>query len=212
MKGGKGHGAMEGGIRVPTAVMWPNKIPKGSVISVATSQMDIFSTIHEILDIPLPNDRIIDGKSILPILSNVKSEESPHQFLFHYCGTYLHGVRYMESAENIWKLYYYKPKYKSESEYKCEFVCMCFGNYVVEYNPPLLYNMATDPYEDHIIDIESNPKYKKIVETIETAVKSHKQSLKSVPNQFGFFNTVWRPWLQPCCQFPTCHCKENLNI
>ena len=202
---------MEGGIRVPTAVMWPNKIPKNSIVSVATSQMDIFATIHEVLNIPLPNDRIIDGKSILPLLSNSKSDQSPHKFLFHYCGTYLHGVRYIESADNIWKLYYYKPKYKSDREYKCEFMCMCFDGYVVEYNPPLLYNIIADPKEDNIISIDSDPKYERIVEIITKAVESHKQSIKSVPNQFGLSNTIWRPWLQPCCQFPTCTCKQSDN-
>ncbi|CAG2106577.1 unnamed protein product [Medioppia subpectinata] len=207
-KGGKGHGAMEGGIRVPTAVMWPNKIPPQAVISVPTSQMDVFSTVHEILRIPEPNDRIIDGKSMLSLLLKPKSTPSAHQFLFHYCGTYLHGVRYVESADNIWKLYFSKPKYKP-GQYKCQFMCMCFGAHVVHYNPPLLYNIASDPGENISIDINSDIKYQRIVDKISEEVKNHKQSVASVPSQFDFENTIWRPWLQPCCQFPTCSCSEN---
>ena len=208
-EGGKGHGAMEGGIRVPSAVMWPNRIPSDSVISMVTSQMDIFPTIHDILSISLPKDRIIDGKSILNILEKPNISQSPHKFLYHYCGTYLHGVRYVESEDKIWKLYFYRPKYKYPNEYKCQFMCMCFEPHVIKYDPPLLFNIATDPKEDNAIDIESDPKYKKIIEQIEEAVVAHKNSVKPVPNQFDFWNSVWRPWLQPCCQLPTCQCQES---
>ena len=89
-------GAMEGGIRVPTAAMWPGRIKPGTVINAPTTLMDIFPTVADIIDIPLPSDRIIDGKSLVPLLTG-KSKAPPHEFLFHYCGAELHGARYSDN-------------------------------------------------------------------------------------------------------------------
>jgi arylsulfatase A-like enzyme len=176
---------------MPTVAMWPNVIPAQSIISVPTSQMDVFTTIHQIVNISIPNDRIIDGQNILPLLRNPRNLTSPHKYLFHYCGSYLHGVRYIEDSDNVWKLYYFTPKYKV-GEYKCPFVCMCFGDYVIQHNPPLFYNIAKDPAEDYLIDINSSPRYQKIYQEINKAVESHKKSITYVESQFSFSNTIWR--------------------
>lgn len=204
-RGGKGHGAMEGGIRVPAFVMWPSVLPINQIISVPTSQMDIFTTIHNIVNLSLPNDRLIDGKNILPLLKgHVKN--SPHDFMFHYCGTYLHGVRFNENLKNVWKVYFYTPKYKPKED-KCPFVCFCFGSYVVEHNPPLIYNIVTDPREMSPLSV-NNSHHKEILDKVMNAVKKHKQSIDAnVESQFSFVNSIWKPWLQPCCSnFPRCSC------
>lgn len=91
--GGKSMGAMEGGIRVPTVAMWPGRIKPGTVINAPTSLMDVFPTVADIVDIPLPKNQVIDGKNMVPMLTG-KSKAPPHEFLFHYCGDSLHGVRY----------------------------------------------------------------------------------------------------------------------
>ncbi len=60
----------EGGIRVPGIVRWPGHVPAGRVSDVPVIGSDIFSTICAIADIPLPDDRVIDGASMLPALEN----------------------------------------------------------------------------------------------------------------------------------------------
>lgn len=47
--GGKFQGGWDGGIRLPTVVMWPGVIPPGSVIDSPTWQMDIHPTLAEII-------------------------------------------------------------------------------------------------------------------------------------------------------------------
>lgn len=37
--------------------------------------------------------RIIDGRNLLPLLQG-DVQRSEHEFLFHYCGTFLHAVRW----------------------------------------------------------------------------------------------------------------------
>ena len=86
---------MDGGIRVPSAMMWRGRIPSGSVVGVPTSLMDIFPTLSAaVWNEPLPTDRTIDGRNIFPLVSGQNSA-APHRFLFHYCGTDLHAARYV---------------------------------------------------------------------------------------------------------------------
>ncbi|MBW3597653.1 MAG: sulfatase [Planctomycetes bacterium] len=68
LRGRKRH-SHEGGIRVPGLVRWPRRIEPGSTSDEPVVGSDIFSTICDVLDIPLPGDRPIDGASLLPILA-----------------------------------------------------------------------------------------------------------------------------------------------
>lgn len=203
LRGGKAQGAMEGGIRVPTIISWPNHFPH-NVIQVPVSLMDFFPTILDLLHLPVPEN--IDGKSILSLL-NGHSTTSPHHFLFHYCGVYLHGVTFVQDSEHVWKVYFYTPKYKDGNEYKCHFICHCFGSHVIHHHPPTVYNLARDVSENNQLPPHS-PTHRFVIHTVTEAVTKHRLGLKEVESQFSFKNTVWRPDLQPCCNFPYCSCRE----
>ncbi|KFQ80056.1 Arylsulfatase D, partial [Phoenicopterus ruber ruber] len=92
-KGGKGMGGWEGGIRVPGVFRWPGVLPAGTVIDEPTSLMDIYPTVVHLAGGILPQDRVIDGQNLLPLLRG-RAQKSEHEFLFHYCGSYLHAVRW----------------------------------------------------------------------------------------------------------------------
>ncbi|MCC9642489.1 sulfatase-like hydrolase/transferase [Rhodopirellula sp. JC740] len=66
---GRKRATHEGGIRVPGIVRWPGKIKAGSVSETPVIGSDIFPTICDVLDIPLPTDRTIDGTSLLPLFA-----------------------------------------------------------------------------------------------------------------------------------------------
>ena len=66
----------EGGIRVPFLAKWPGHIMAGSVSDTPVIGTDIFSTVLDILDIPLPTDRTIDGVSLMPVFAG-KTVERP---------------------------------------------------------------------------------------------------------------------------------------
>ncbi|ELP32760.1 sulfatase [Rhodopirellula baltica] len=59
----------EGGIRVPAIVRWPGKVQAGAECPIPIIGSDIFSTVLDIANVPLPTDRTIDGVSILPTFS-----------------------------------------------------------------------------------------------------------------------------------------------
>ncbi|ELK09001.1 Arylsulfatase E, partial [Pteropus alecto] len=92
-RGSKGMGGWEGGIRVPGILRWPGVLSAGRVIDEPTSLMDVFPTVVELAGGQVPQDRVIDGRSLLPLLQGA-TERSAHEFLFHYCGMYLHAARW----------------------------------------------------------------------------------------------------------------------
>ncbi|MDB4422622.1 sulfatase-like hydrolase/transferase [bacterium] len=67
LRGGK-RSSHEGGIRVPGVVRWPGRIKPGTTSNVPVIGTDIFATVLNIVGIPLPADRTIDGVSMLPAL------------------------------------------------------------------------------------------------------------------------------------------------
>ncbi|XP_066268202.1 steryl-sulfatase-like [Branchiostoma lanceolatum] len=214
-KGSKGQGGSEGGIRMPTLVQWPRKIKAGTVVTEPTSQMDIFPTVADILQAPLPQDRVMDGRNILPLLGGAK-QPSPHDFMFHYCGNILHAVRYRPKKGNVtWKAHFASYPWAPGTTH-CgdqQIACFCDVQWGVTFNdPPLLYDVTNDPTEDRLITADSYPKYREVLDVIQKAVEEHKQSLTPVDNQFTMPLFFPRPWLQPCCNFPSCNCREDVDF
>jgi len=88
----------EGGVRVPCVMRWPGRIPAGLVCREIASAMDVLPTVAAIAGAQPPQDRIIDGKDILPLMTK-PGAPSPHDAFFYYYGEKLEAVR---SAN--WKL------------------------------------------------------------------------------------------------------------
>ncbi len=81
---GAGVTLWEGGIRVPALVRWPGKVPAGAVVDTRLWSLDIFSACAKLSGAPLPQDRFVDGKNPLPVLTGV-TDYSPHAtLLFEY--------------------------------------------------------------------------------------------------------------------------------
>ncbi|MEP2774681.1 MAG: sulfatase-like hydrolase/transferase [Luteolibacter sp.] len=70
----------EGGIRVPGIARWPGHIEPGTVSDVPVIGTDIFSTVLDITGIPLPDDRTIDGVSMVPAFSGKPLERKIPMF------------------------------------------------------------------------------------------------------------------------------------
>ncbi|MDE0737346.1 MAG: sulfatase-like hydrolase/transferase, partial [Pirellulaceae bacterium] len=66
---GRKRSLYEGGIRVPGLVVWPGHVSAGSVTEMPASTSDYLPTILDILKIPMPDERPLDGVSLLPVFS-----------------------------------------------------------------------------------------------------------------------------------------------
>ena len=82
-RGAKGC-LFEGGIRVPSIVSFPGRIPAGEVRDQLVTGCDWFPTVAELCGIQLP-ERHFDGKSISQVLKSADAE-SPHDHFFWMLG------------------------------------------------------------------------------------------------------------------------------
>jgi len=78
---GRKRSLFEGGIRVPGILEWPAKARPGSVTAMPACTGDYLPTILHVLDIHMPDDRPIDGVSLLPLIEGRMSER-PHPIAF----------------------------------------------------------------------------------------------------------------------------------
>uniref|UniRef100_A0A7N5K7C5 Arylsulfatase D n=1 Tax=Ailuropoda melanoleuca TaxID=9646 RepID=A0A7N5K7C5_AILME len=211
-KGGKGMGGWEGGIRVPGVFRWPGVLPAGRVIHEPTSLMDVFPTVVQLGGGDVPQDRVIDGRSLVPLLQGT-AEHSAHEFLFHYCGKYLHAARWHEKdSGRLWKVHYMTPRFHPKGAGACydRHLCPCSGDGVTQHSPPLLFDLSRDPSEARPLSPGSEPRYHAVVARVGEAVKQHRRTLSPVPPQLSLGNIIWKPWLQPCCgTFPLCACGQD---
>lgn len=102
LKGGK-FSTWEGGMREPTIMRWPGKIPAGYDCSEVCSTIDLLPTLAKLAAASVPDDRVIDGKDIWPLLSGKPGAKSPHEAFFYYKKMELQAVRVGK-----WKLSVYK--------------------------------------------------------------------------------------------------------
>jgi len=91
---------MEGGFRVPMIAWWPGKIPAAKITDQISSTMDILPTIAEIVNIRIPENHILDGKDITPLLFTPDEAISPNTEFYYYQRDQLQAIRW-----NNWKLY-----------------------------------------------------------------------------------------------------------
>jgi arylsulfatase A-like enzyme len=89
----------EGGMREPTIMRWPGKIPAGRVCREVCGTIDLLPTFAKLAEGEVPPDRMIDGKDIWPLMSGKPGAESPHKAYFYYRGNNLEAVR-----SGKWKL------------------------------------------------------------------------------------------------------------
>jgi arylsulfatase A len=102
LRGQKGT-TWEAGMRVPCIMHWPDQIPAGTVHDEVISSIDFLPTFTAIAGGHLPDDRIIDGKDIRPLMFNEAQARSPHEAFFYYHQDRLEGVRVGK-----WKLHVFK--------------------------------------------------------------------------------------------------------
>lgn len=98
LKKGKGT-TWEGGMREPTIMRWPGRIPAGTTCSALTTMMDICPTVAALAGAKMPTDRVIDGKNILPLMEGKPGAVSPYEIFYYYRADELQAVR-----SGKWKL------------------------------------------------------------------------------------------------------------
>lgn len=89
-RGRKGE-THEGGFRVPFLARWPGKIPAGSVSDEMAMNIDLLPTAARISGAHLPEGRTIDGRDLVPLLT--EGAATPHDLLFFFDGNDIVAAR-----------------------------------------------------------------------------------------------------------------------
>jgi arylsulfatase A-like enzyme len=97
LRGGKG-GTWEGGVRVPTLVWWPGRIPSNAVCDAVAGTIDVLPTAVALAGAQLPQEPTVDGRDLTPLLLG-RSNESPREAHYFFLGFNLEAVR-----QGPWKL------------------------------------------------------------------------------------------------------------
>jgi len=97
LRGGKGS-TWEGGVRVPTIAWWPGHIAAQSSTDAVAGTIDLLPTTVSIAGGTLPEQPVIDGRDLSPLLFS-KSKESPREAHYYFMQYQLQAVR-----QGPWKL------------------------------------------------------------------------------------------------------------
>ena len=117
LRGQKGQ-TYEGGMRVPCIMRWPETIPAQTVCHELTTTMDFLPTFVTIIRSRIPDDRIIDGKNILPLLEGKSGVKTPYEAFYYLWMDELHAVR-----SGFWKLVFklpHKPNFEKAKLYNLD--------------------------------------------------------------------------------------------
>ena len=81
LRGKKGSN-WDGGIRVPGIFSWPAVIPKNRVEKQPAGLVDLLPTLCGLLNLEVPQDRMIDGSDLSPLLKGKPDSFKRHQPMF----------------------------------------------------------------------------------------------------------------------------------
>jgi hypothetical protein len=99
------NSVMEGGIRTPCLIRWPERIPAGRVTNELVHEIDLFPTLAAAAGADVPRDRAIDGVNQLPFFEGKQAKSSRESVLLH-ANAQLRAVKWHD-----WKLHYvYAPE------------------------------------------------------------------------------------------------------
>lgn len=207
LKGSKGQ-TWEGGIRVPGIVRWPGVAPAGTVSDAPVSTLDIFPTALAAAGVPLPSDRIIDGRDMAPLLRAPATAGTQHEWLWHYCG---HNVTAARNAR--YKFHFRTQKWGTDERPspKCHqccpyspyafngtggSLCNCGEHDTVMHDPPLVFDMRVDREEMYPLGPDTLANFSQEVAEAKLALAQHYAHMKPAKDQMVSLPIA--P-LNPCC-------------
>jgi arylsulfatase A len=99
LREGKGT-TFDGGQREPCIMWGPGRIPPGRVCSEMCAMFDLLPTFASQAGATVPDDRIIDGRDIWPLMTGEPGARTPHEAFYFYRGMKPEAVR-----SGSWKLH-----------------------------------------------------------------------------------------------------------
>lgn len=118
---------MEAALRTPCILRWPGKIPEGIVSNEIVHITDMFTSLLKMTELPVPEDRVIDGKDQSAFFYGQQPESNRDGFIY-WNGEKMYGVKWRN-----FKLVLVDQKYATDP--------------ALSLNSPKIVNLITDPKE-----------------------------------------------------------------
>jgi arylsulfatase len=157
--------ALEGGLRVPTMIRWPGKVPAGRVSNEIVHGVDMFATMARLTGAKVPTDRPIDSLDQSYFILG-KTEKSAREGFPIWVSDRLQAVKWRN-----WKVHFFRQDTMFDPPARV--------------GVPLLYNLYTDPREENnSIDSWVVGPVLRIVGEFEQSVKQHPLIPMGTPDPF----------------------------
>ena len=134
MRGRKGS-VYQGGVRVPFFIRYPAAFKGNKEINTTAAHFDILPTLSELCNVELPHDKIIDGRSLVPLLKSKNAIWESRSLFFYWTR------RYPELYNNI---AFQKDSYK----------LVGMTDYDGKIENFELFNLDKDPFEQDNLVVE----------------------------------------------------------
>lgn len=141
---GRKNTTFDGGQKVPFLACYPGGFGKiDDRLSARTMNIDLFPTILDAVGIKLPNDRVIDGRSLMPLLmGDIAPDAKIHDCLYYIKGGKVQAVQMpvaTDSGTHDFKFY------KSVRTENSAFIDQVYKNYLfnLDQDPAEAYNVAS---------------------------------------------------------------------
>lgn len=133
---GRKRSLFNGGVAVPTLLKWPKYVEPGSVLEMPCSTLDFLPTLIEEVGVAMPDDRPIDGESLLPYLKGETDRRvKPIPF------------RYVSSRQSMFQ----SPTFGLiDNDYKL------LTNFSEDGQEDMVFNLLNDPFEENNIAFEQS--------------------------------------------------------
>jgi arylsulfatase len=161
------HTAMEGALRVPLIIRWPNKIPAGKVTNEMIHVVDLFPTLAQIANLETPKDRIIDGLDQSEFLLG-KQVKSNREGFVYFIKTELRAAKWRD-----WKMHFV-----------WEIEPNAGANHL---ETPYLFNIVQDPKEESDVNTTQGwvrGPIRKMVINFQNSLKEHPPIPPGAPDEF----------------------------
>ena len=151
---GRKANTLEGGHKVPFIACYPPMLTPGTRVAAPAMNIDLFPTILTLCRLPLPEDRVIDGTDMLPVLKGGRRAAS-HEALYYSQG---HSIRGIQSGG-----FKYFDKVRSEN-----------SSYFFSSYKDYLFDLKNDPAESYNV----KDKYPEVAEDLRNKLLEFRKQLK----------------------------------
>ena len=126
---------LEGSLRVPFIIRWPNRIEAGAVSNEIVHEIDLFATFANVVRGRVPDDRKIDSIDQTPFFLG-RQEKSNREGIVVYVGTEIYGVKWRN-----WKMMFKELERGTDP--------------LIEFPLPRFFNLYVDPKEEYPLTAET---------------------------------------------------------